>query len=153
MKKEKVMTMKKKLTSLLATVLLTFGVSASALAAEAGCMLGWVNMPQILQNYPGMNKIMQDINAEKARIQKDVNTQAANLTDDKAKVALVQNANKQLAAFEQSKLEPVQKKIKRTIDKVAKSNNIQSVVSANIMVSGGKDLTAEVIQALNPQVK
>lgn len=144
--------MKKKLTSLLATVLLTFGISASALAAEAGCMLGWVNMPQILQNYPGINQIMQDINAEKARIQQDVNTQAEKLTDDKAKIELVQKANKELAAFEQSKLEPVQKKIKRTIDKVAKNNNIQSVVNANIMVSGGKDLTQEVIQALNPKI-
>ena len=145
--------MKKKLTTLMATALLSLGISASAFAAEAGCLLGCVNMPQILQNYPGINQIMQDINAEKSRIQKDVNAQAEKLTDDKAKLALLQQANKELAAFEQSKLDPVQKRIKKAIDRVAKTNNIQNVVSANIMVSGGKDLTQEVIQALNPQVK
>ena len=97
-------------------------------------------------------QILQEINAEKVRIQQDVNAKAANLTDDKAKAELVAKANKDFAAFEQSKLEPVQKKIKRTIDKVAKTNNIQNVVNANIMVSGGKDLTQEVIQALNPKI-
>ena len=144
--------MKKKLTSLLATLLLSLGISSSALAAEAGCLLGVVNLQQILQNYPGINQIMQEINAEKNRIQADVNAQATNMSE-KEKAELVIKANKAFADYEQSKLEPVQKKIKRTIDRVAKTNNIQNVVNANVMVSGGKDLTTEVIQALNPQVK
>ena len=72
---------------------------------------------------------------------------------EKEKAELVIKANKAFADYEQSKLEPVQKKIKRTIDRVAKTNNILNVVNANMMVSGGKDLTAEVIQVLNPQVK
>ena len=142
--------MKKKIMSVLATLLLSFGISANAFAAD--CLLGVVNMPQILQSYPGIAQILQEINAEKVRIQQDVNAKVANLTDDKAKAELVAKANKDFAAFEQSKLEPVQKKIKRTIDKVAKTNNIQNVVNANIMVSGGKDLTQEVIQALNPKI-
>lgn len=142
--------MKKKICSALATLLLSLGISANAFAAD--CLLGVVNMPQILQSYPGITQILQEINAEKVRLQQDVNAKAAKLTDDKAKAELVVKANKDFAAFEQSKLEPVQKKIKRTIDRVAKTNNIQNVVNANIMVSGGKDLTQEVIQALNPKI-
>jgi len=141
-----------KLTSLLATAVLSLGICGSALAAEAGCLLGVVNMQQVLQNYPGIGTILQEINAEKARIQADVNAQAINM-NEKEKAELVIKANKAFADYEQSKLEPVQKKIKRTIDRVAKTNNILNVVNANMMVSGGKDLTAEVIQVLNPQVK
>ena len=142
----------KKLTSLLATAVLSLGICSSALAAEAGCLLGVVNMQQVLQNYPGIDTILQEINAEKARIQADVNAKAINM-NEKEKAELVIKANKAFADYEQSKLEPVQKKIKRTIDRVAKTNNILNVVNANMMVSGGKDLTAEVIQVLNPQVK
>ena len=142
----------KKLTSLLATAVLSLGICSSALAAEAGCLLGVVNMQQVLQNYPGIGTILQEINAEKERIQADVNAKAINMSE-KEKAELVIKANKAFADYEQSKLEPVQKKIKRTIDRVAKTNNILNVVNANMMVSGGKDLTAEVIQVLNPQVK
>lgn len=142
----------KKLTSLLATAVLSLGICSSALAAEAGCLLGVVNMQQVLQNYSGIGTILQEINAEKARIQADVNAKAINM-NEKEKAELVIKANKAFADYEQSKLEPVQKKIKRTIDRVAKTNNILNVVNANMMVSGGKDLTAEVIQVLNPQVK
>lgn len=142
----------KKLTSLLATAVLSLGICSSALAAEAGCLLGVVNMQQVLQNYPGIGTILQEINAEKERIQADVNAKAINM-NEKEKAELVIKANKAFADYEQSKLEPVQKKIKRTIDRVAKTNNILNVVNANMMVSGGKDLTAEVIQVLNPQVK
>ena len=66
----------KKLTSLLATAVLSLGICSSALAAEAGCLLGVVNMQQVLQNYPGIGNILQEINAEKARIQADVNAKA-----------------------------------------------------------------------------
>lgn len=142
----------KKLTSLLATAVLSLGICGSALAAEVGCLLGVVNMQQVLQNYPGIGTILQEINAEKERIQADVNAKAINM-NEKEKAELVIKANKAFADYEQSKLEPVQKKIKRTIDRVAKTNNILNVVNANMMVSGGKDLTAEVIQVLNPQVK
>ena len=142
----------KKLTSLLATAVLSLGICGSALAAEAGCLLGVVNMQQVLQNYPGIGTILQEINAEKERIQADVNAKAINM-NEKEKAELVIKANKAFADYEQSKLAPVQKKIKRTIDRVAKTNNILNVVNANMMVSGGKDLTAEVIQVLNPQVK
>lgn len=140
--------MKKKLFSLVATALLSLGISANAFASD--CLLGVVNMQQILQSYPGINKIIQEVNAEKARLQADVNSRSTNLSE-KEKAELIINANKAFVAFEQSKLEPVQKKIKKTIDKVAKTNNIQNVVNANIMVSGGKDLTQDVIKALNPQ--
>lgn len=141
--------MKKKLVTLFTTALLSLGIGGNALAAD--CLLGVVNMPQILQSYPGITQIIQEVDAEKARIQKDVNTKAAKMTDEKAKAELVAKANQELAAFEQKKFEPVQKKIRATIDSVAKNNNILNVVNANIMVSGGKDLTQEVIQALNPK--
>ena len=52
------------------------------------------------------------------------------------------------AKFEQGKYEPINKKIRKTILSVAKSNGIDSVVNAGAMIAGGKDLTKEVITAL-----
>ena len=54
-----------------------------------------------------------------------------------------------MAQFEQGKYEPINKKIRRTILRVAKTNNIDSVVNAGAMIAGGKDLIQEVIAALN----
>lgn len=137
--------MKKKLMTLLCSLLMALGFSTSAFAAE----LGFVDWNAVVANYPGIKQVAQEVIAEKARLQEQFNTESKALATDKEKIELANKLNAQMAQFEQGKYEPINKKIRRTILRVAKTNNIDSVVNAGAMIAGGKDLTQEVIAALN----
>ena len=136
--------MKKKLMTLLCSALMALGFSTSAFAAE----LGFVDWNAVVANYPGIKQVAQEVIAEKTRLQAQFNEQAKALTTDQEKIELANKLNAQMAKFEQGKYEPINKKIRRTILRVAKTNNIDSVVNAGAMIAGGKDLTQEVIAAL-----
>ena len=136
--------MKKKLMTLLCSALMALGFSTSAFAAE----LGFVDWNAVVANYPGIKEVAQEVIAEKARLQEQFNTESKALATDKEKIELANKLNAQMAKFEQGKYEPINKKIRRTILRVAKTNNIDSVVNAGAMIVGGKDLTQEVIAAL-----
>ena len=136
--------MKKKLMTLLCSLLMALGFSTSAFAAE----LGFVDWNAVVANYPGIKQVAQEVIAEKARLQTQFNEQAKALTTDQEKIELANKLNAQMAQFEQGKYDPINKKIRRTILRVAKTNNIDSVVNAGAMIVGGKDLTQEVIAAL-----
>lgn len=139
--------MKKKLMTLLCSLLMALGFSASALAAE----VGYVDWNAVVASYPGIKQVAQEVVAEKARLQEQYNTESKALATDQEKIALANKLNAQMAKFEQAKYEPINKKIRRTILSVAKTNNIDSVVNAGVMIAGGKDLTKEVIAALKVQ--
>ena len=136
--------MKKKLMTLFCSALMALGFSTSAFAAE----LGFVDWNAVVANYPGIKEVAQEVVAEKTRLQAQFNEQAKALTTDQEKIELANKLNAQMAQFEQGKYEPINKKIRRTILRVAKTNNIDSVVNAGAMIAGGKDLTQEVIAAL-----
>ena len=136
--------MKKKLMTLLCSLLMALGFSASAFAAE----LGFVDWNAVVANYPGIKNVAVEIANEKARLQAQFDEQAKALATDKEKIELANKLNAQMAKFEQGKYEPINKKIRKTILTVAKKNGIDSVVNAGAMIAGGKDLTKEVIAAL-----
>ena len=136
--------MKKKLMTLFCSALMALGFSTSAFAAE----LGFVDWNAVVANYPGIKEVAQEVVAEKTRLQAQFNEQAKALTTDQEKIELANKLNAQMAKFEQGKYDPINKKIRRTILRVAKTNNIDSVVNAGAMIAGGKDLTQEVIAAL-----
>ncbi|MBR6636536.1 MAG: OmpH family outer membrane protein [Phascolarctobacterium sp.] len=136
--------MKKKLMTLLCSLLMALGFSASALAAE----VGYVDWNAVVANYPGIKNVAVEIANEKARLQAQFDEQAKALATDKEKIELANKLNAQMAKFEQGKYEPINKKIRKTILTVAKTNGIDSVVNAGAMIAGGKDLTKEVIAAL-----
>ena len=136
--------MNKKLMTLLCSALMALGFSTSTFAAE----VGFVDWNAVVANYPGIKEVAQEVVAEKTRLQAQFNTESKALATDKEKIELANKLNAQMAKFEQGKYEPINKKIRRTILRVAKTNNIDSVVNAGAMIAGGKDLTQEVIAAL-----
>jgi Skp family chaperone for outer membrane proteins len=139
--------MKKKLMTLLCSALMALGFSTGAFAAE----LGFVDWNAVVANYPGIKEVAQEVVAEKTRLQAQFNEQAKVLTTDKEKIELANKLNAQMAKFEQRKYEPINKKIRETILSVAQANKVDSVVNANAMIVGGKDLTKKVITALKVQ--
>lgn len=138
--------MKKKLMTLICSLAMALGISANAFAAE----VGYVDWNAVVSKYPGIADIVKSVGAEKARLQKQYDEQSKALKTDQEKISLANKLNQEMAKFEQSKYEPVNRKIRRTILSVAKTNQIDSVVNANVMIVGGKDLTKDVIAALQP---
>lgn len=139
--------MKKKLLAFIMTIMMSLGLCSSALAAENDGVVGFVNMQAIVASYPGIKDIAQEIANKRNDLQKSFNEQAKAL-DAKGQQDLQQKLNKELADFETKKMAPVQKEIRTTIDQVAAAKGIKSVVNIQAMVSGGKDLTGDVVKAL-----
>ena len=129
------------------TIMMSLGLCSSALAAGNDGVVGFVNMQAIVASYPGIKDIAQEIANKRNDLQKSFNEQAKNL-DAQAQQDLQQKLNKELADFETKKMAPVQKEIRTTIDQVAAAKGIKSVVNIQAMVTGGKDLTSEVVKVL-----
>ena len=139
--------MKKKILALLMTLMMSLGVCSAALAAPQSGVVGFVNLQTIMNSYPGIKDIAKQIADKQAELQKSFNEQSQSM-DEKGKAELRGRLNQELQKFENSKMAPVQKNIRRTIDKVAAEQGINSVVNVTAMVTGGKDLTKDVVDAL-----
>ena len=139
--------MKQKLLAFVMTIMMSLGLCGSALAAGNDGVVGFVNMQAIVASYPGIKDIAQEIANKRNDLQKSFKEQAKNV-DAKAQQDLQQKLNKELADFEAKKMAPVQKTIRTTIDQVAAAQGIKSVVNIQAMVTGGKDLTGEVVKVL-----
>ena len=139
--------MKKKLIALVCSLMMALGFSSTALAADQSALVGFVNVQYVLQNYPGIKDVLQQISDEKVRLQNQYNEQSQNLSDvDKNAVSA--NLSQEYNKYENNTMAPVQQKIQKTIAKIAKEHGIQNVVNSNSMLYGGKDLTEEVVKAL-----
>ena len=144
--------MKKLIATLMTVATLTFGVSATTFAAPQAttattATVAYINTQVILSSYPGIENIAKEISDKQIVLQNSFNEQAKTL-DEQARQDLQVKLNKELAEFENSKMEPVQKAIGKAIEKVAKANKVDSIVNSNMRVFGGKDLTDEVVKSL-----
>ena len=139
--------MKKKLIALVCSLMMALGFSSTALAADQSALVGFVNVQYVLQNYPGIKDVLQQISDEKVRLQNQYNEQSQGLSDTD-KNAMSANLSQEYNKYENNTMAPVQQKIQKTIAKIAKEHGVQNVVNSNSMLYGGKDLTEEVVKAL-----
>ena len=138
---------KKRLIVVMLVLIMTVGIQPGALAAGQEEMLGFVNVPYVLQHYPGLNDILQQINNEKVSLQNKFNEQAQTMPEEernKLSLSLAQ----ELANFEKGQMAPVQQNIQQAIAKAAKKRNIKSVVNSTAMLLGGIDLTEDIVKVL-----
>ena len=140
--------MRKQVLTLLCALIMTMGVASTALAAEQNNLLGVINVQYVLNNYPGIKEITQQLIDEKKSLQQKYDAESQNLSAEE-KTTLSNNLGQEYAKFEKSTMGPVEEKIQKTIAKVAKDNGIQNVVNSNAMVFGGKDITQDVVKELN----
>ncbi len=136
--------MRKTIATLLTAVLLSFGLCASALAAEASGLVGYVYVQQVLQSHPDYKTAVSAVGLERQRAEKEFADKAAAL-DENARNALAERLTQQVNKREQELMEPILKKVRSAIAAVAKQNSIASVVDGGAMLYGGKDLTRDVI--------
>ena len=127
--------MKKLIATLMTVATLTFGVSATTFAAPQAttattATVAYINTQVILSSYPGIENIAKEISDKQIVLQNSFNEQAKTL-DEQARQDLQVKLNKELAEFENSKMEPVQKAIGKAIEKVAKANKVAAFNQLN----------------------
>ena len=136
--------MKKTFLTLVMALVMAFGCTVSAFAAE---VIGYVNVERVFRNYPDIQTTMSVIQLERQKAENEFNEKAPKL-DDKGRRELGEKLSAQVDKKEASLLNPIREKIRKTIGQVAKSHGINKVVDASAVVFGGKDLTEEVIAAV-----
>ena len=114
--------MKKQIMTFILTIVMALGICGAVSAAEAGNMVGYVNVQQVFQSYPDIKTTMSAVDLERQKAQQEFESKAASL-DDSGKQALGEKLSQQ----------------------VAKRAGISSVVDSSAMLYGGKDLTNDVI--------
>ena len=127
--------MKKQIMTFILTVVMALGICGAVSAAEAGNVVGYVNVQQVFQSYPDIKTTMSAVDLERQKAQQEFESKAASLDD----------SGKQAAKREQDLMGPIQKKVQKAIATVAKRAGINSVVDSSAMLYGGKDLTGDVI--------
>ena len=93
-----------------------------------------------------MLELLLVLNKKKA--QEEFQSKAAGL-DDEGKRALDKTLTERIAQREDELMGPIQKKILAAINKVAKAQGISTVFDSAAIVTGGKDITKDVIDVIS----
>ena len=133
--------MKKEIMTFILTIVMALGICGAVSAAEAGNVVGYVNVQQVFQSYPDIETTMSAVDLERQKAQQEFESKSASL-DNSGKQALGEKLSQQIAKREQDLMGPIQQK---AIATVAKRAGISSVVDSSAMLYGGKDLTSDVI--------
>ena len=130
-------------------LMMMLGCTATGFAASGdAAVVGYVNTQKVFQSYPGIQMTMSALDLEQQKLEQQFQKDSANL-DDKGKQDLYNKLAQQMAQREQELMDPIRSDIRKAIEKVAAKNGINSVVDADAMLAGGKDLTDEVIAEVN----
>jgi outer membrane protein len=140
-----------KMGSLIMAVFFLFGIvgllaPAQALAAKAKNeqTIGYINRQQVFTGYPGIQDIMNRIQAMRAEDQKDYDTNAKDLPAVDRQ-AYSDKLARQQAGREDELMKPVSDKIEAAIKIVAEEKGLTAVLDAATVVYGGTDITTDVI--------
>jgi outer membrane protein len=140
-----------KMGSLIMAVFFLFGIvgllaPAQALAAKAKNeqTIGYINRQQVFAGYPGIQDIMNRIQAMRAEAQKDYDTNAKDLPAVDRQ-AYSDKLARQQAGREDELMKPVSDKIEAAIKVVAEEKGLTAVLDAATVVYGGMDITTDVI--------
>ena len=87
--------MRKTIATLLTAVILSFGLCASALAAETSGLVGYVYVQQVLQSHPDYKTAVSAVGLERQRAEKEFADKAAAL-DENARNALAERLTQQV---------------------------------------------------------
>jgi outer membrane protein len=106
--------------------------------------VGYVNRQQVFAGYPGIQDLMNRVQAMRAEAQKDYDTNAKDLPAAD-KQAYSDKLARQQAQREDELMKPVSDKIEAAIKVVAEEKGLTAVLDAATVVYGGTDITTDVI--------
>jgi Skp family chaperone for outer membrane proteins len=137
-----------------------------------GDKIGFVDVQTIMGTHPKAKTIAEELNAEKSRLEKDINEKGAvylankqaleekgDSATEEEKTALLQQEKelqayiaklqKQLTQMEQEKTSSLQTEVYTAIKEVAKENEVDIVINKTSVILGGVDLTKKVTEFLS----
>lgn len=129
---------------------LMFATAALGTTATVNAATGIVNLNKVLANNTEYQNAVKTYTAEQDKLQKDFDSKSRNMTD-KQKEALFESYRKQLTQKDQELLQPLQDKLNKAVEKVAKVKNIDTVVIPGGYIYGTitVDLTDDVQKEMN----
>lgn len=153
--------MKKLIYTLFLASLMAFGAMSTAFAADKTDVyvpsntsavdpanyIGYVNVEEVMQNYPGIKEIYAKLDEQHQKAQAEFNKKAPSL-DEQGRYDLNNKLTKQVNDQERALMSPVMQKIHDTILQVAAQKGIKNVVDSGAMLAGGVDLTQDVVAAI-----
>lgn len=69
--------MKKQIMTFILTVVMALGICGAVSAAEAGNVVGYVNVQQVFQSYPDIKTTMSAVDLERQKAQQEFESKAA----------------------------------------------------------------------------
>ena len=137
--------MKKILAILTAIMSVAFIMPASCFAADT---VGFINTRMVMIQHPKYASVQKQMQSFSAQKEKEVNAGIAKLSDDKKKQEFVSKKAKEVSEKEYSLMQPIFKDIDAAVRASAKANACSVVLNDNAVMTGGKDLTKDVISRL-----
>ena len=141
--------MKKQVLSFVMAVLVFTGFAGVMMpkTAAAADTIGYVNANAVFQRHPDFQSAGAALQLEQQNAQKEFESKAASL-DDKGKRDLQISLNERIAKREDALFSPIRKKIRAAIQSIAKSEGLTVILDSAAVITGGKDITDEVIKAV-----
>ena len=120
----------------------------AAPAAASAESVGVVDLDEVANNHPGMEKARQQM-ANLSRQKENEAKAAADKESDTAKKAqIVQTKRMELVQEQQKLMEPIFRECQQAVREVASNQKLTLVLNKSVVLIGGKDITQDVIQQL-----
>jgi len=136
--------MKKSLTAMVLTAAICL-VPTMSMAAE---LVGYINPGKVISSHPKFASVQKQIASFADQKEKEVDTEVAKAKDDAAKEQIIRKKAREVADKENALMTPIFKDVSTATNASAKANGVSVVVNESYIVSGGKDLTNDVIARL-----
>lgn len=141
--------MKKQFLSLVMAVMMVVGFAGfmapkTAMAADT---VGYVQVNRVFASHPDFQSAKAAMGLEQQKAQQEFQSKAGSL-DDKGKRELDKTLTERIAKREEELMGPIQKKVVAAIKSVAAKEGVTVVLASETVISGGKDLTNDVIAAI-----
>lgn len=144
---ERMVIVKKQILSLVMAVLVVVGFSGlfAPKTVAAADTIGFVNANVLFSRHPDFQSAGAALQLEQQKAQQEFNSKANGL-DDKGKRDLQVTLNERIAKREASLFTPIRNKVLAAVNRVAKEQGITVVLEQGSVLTGGKDLTQDVLK-------
>ena len=130
---------------LVGAVAVVANLSAVSRAAGEAAVIGKVDGVRLGQEFPAMQKAVDNILKQKAALEKELNTKAEG-QDQETQRTLLDQYNLKYNEYAKQQLEPAENALKSAIAAVAKEKGVTVVLDSSVVHLGGIDMTEAVLK-------
>lgn len=144
-------------------ILLAMALMATAFLTSSGAFaeqqIGYVDMTKILNSYSKAQEVSSNVKAQQEELQKMINdarTQVSSAKSDKEKAALekklteqINQKNNSFRADYDRQVKAIQDNIAGMVKQVGEEKQIDTIFKKDNIITGGQDLTDDVLARLN----